>query len=339
MPDLGALVLLLIVGGAVAALVATPFVRRARTARAADGQGREAADGQPARPAAPGPGTDDELEVLVIRHQVALEAVRDVEADWRAGSLDEAAHAEQRELAEQRAATTLADLEAARERAKERPEAAAPGKERRPLSGRGVALVALTIAAAAVIGFVVPPPFGLANPVRTNQALAAQLQKEQQRQATIQQLLTQLSQDPTNADALSKLADAYLAGSTADDYARGARTLLALLILKPNDASAYQRLITAYIQTGSWTNAASATDAYAKIAPDSPDIPFFRGLIASEGTNDPAEAARQFSAFLSAAPNDPRASMVCALLSGTASSAAPVPSACTQPSATPTPAP
>ncbi|MGH2402603.1 MAG: hypothetical protein ACRDE6_07805, partial [Candidatus Limnocylindria bacterium] len=52
--------------------------------------------------------TDDELEAAALRHRVALEALRDVETDRRAGSLDDAAYAEQLSQAEARAATTRA---------------------------------------------------------------------------------------------------------------------------------------------------------------------------------------------------------------------------------------
>jgi len=53
----------------------------------------------------------DEQESKVIRHRAALEALRDVEADRRAGSLDDAAYAEQLADVEERAAATRAALE------------------------------------------------------------------------------------------------------------------------------------------------------------------------------------------------------------------------------------
>ncbi len=169
-----------------------------------------------------------------------------------------------------------------------------------------------------------PAPFSLANPTRTNQALADQQAQEAARQATIKQLLDQLTANPKDADALSKLADAYLQGGTADDLNRAGTVLLALISLDPTDASAYQRLITAYVNVGDWTDAAAATDAYAKVAPNSADIPFFRGIIALRGAGDTATATAQFRAFLAAAPDDPRGTMVRALLSE-AESAAPRP--------------
>lgn len=308
MPDPMELLLLALVGGGVAALVATPFVRDRRGV------------------AAPGADlADEDLDVLRIRHRVALEAVRDVEADYRAGSLDEAAHAEQREAAERRAAETLAALEAAEARPST-PGSTSETPDGSPLPRRWVGIAAIFVAVAVAIGFVVPAPFSLANPTQTNEALASQQAQEAARQATIKQLLDQLSANPQNADALSKLADAYLQGSTVDDLSRAGTVLLALIGLEPNDASAYQRLITAYINVGDWTDAASATNAYAKVAPDSADIPFFRGIIALRGLHDTATAAAQFTAFLAAAPDDPRAVMVRALLSE-AESASPSPSA------------
>lgn len=314
MPDLGELLLLVAVGGAVAALVATPFVRARR------GVGSGSAD-----------EASEDLDVLRIRHRVALEAIRDVEADYRAGSLDEAAHAEQRDQAERRAAETLAALEAAESGAPpagETGSASASGGS--PLPPRWVASAAVVVAAAVVIGFVLPAPFSLANPTQTNEALASQQAAEAARQATIKQLLDKLTTNPRDKDSLSKLADAYLQGGTSDDLSRAGTLLLALISLDPTDASAYQRLITAYVNVGDWTDAASATDAYARVAPDSADIPFFRGIIALRGANDRAAAIEQFQAFLAAAPDDPRAVMVRALLSE-AQSAAPVPSASAAP--------
>ena len=311
MPDPTELLLLGGVGAAVAALVATPFVRGHR--------------GVAARP---DPASDD-LETLRIRHRVALEAIRDVEADYRAGSLDDAAHAEQRERGEQRAAETLAALEAAEVGAP--PSAsgvAVPSGS--PLPPRRVGTAAIVIAVAVAIGLVLPAPFSLANPTQTNQALASQQAQEAARQATITQLLDQLTANPRDPDALSKLADAYLQGGSADDLSRAGTILLALISLEPTNASAYQRLITAYINVGDWTDATSATDAYARVVPDSADIPFFRGIIAFRGLNDTAAAVEAFQAFLDAAPEDPRAVMVRALLSEAESAA---------PSASPSPSP
>jgi tetratricopeptide (TPR) repeat protein len=300
------LLLLVLVGGVVAALVATPFVsaRRGGTIPSVD-------------------EASEDLDVLRIRHRVALEAIRDVEADYRAGSLNEAAHAAQREEAERRAAETLAALELAE--AGTQPAPVDHPVASSPLPPRRVGLAAAVLALAVVIGFVLPAPFSLANPTQTNEALASQQAQEAARQATIKQLLDTLTANPRDTDALSRLADAYLQGGTADDLSRAGTILLALISLEPTDASAYQRLITAYVNVGDWTDAASATDAYARVAAASPDIPFFRGIIALRGANDTTTAIREFQAFLAAAPDDPRAVMVRALLSE-AQSAAPSPS-------------
>ncbi|MEP7083033.1 MAG: c-type cytochrome biogenesis protein CcmI, partial [Chloroflexota bacterium] len=53
---------------------------------------------------------DDDHEAAVLRHRVALEALRDVEADRRSGSLDDEAYAEQLAEAEARAAATQVAL-------------------------------------------------------------------------------------------------------------------------------------------------------------------------------------------------------------------------------------
>ena len=87
--------------------------------------------------------------------------------------------------------------------------------------------------------------------------------------------------------------------------------LLALIGLEPDNASAYQRLITAYINAGDWVDARSATDAYADVVgEDDPDVPFFRGLVALRGDGDAAEAVRLFDRFLELAPDDPRTTMI-----------------------------
>ena len=86
MPDLAELALLIGLGVVVAAFVGLPLWRK---------------------PAAAQPMAVDDEE-SVIRHRVAVEALRDVEADRRAGSLDDATYAAQREEAEARAVQTLA---------------------------------------------------------------------------------------------------------------------------------------------------------------------------------------------------------------------------------------
>jgi tetratricopeptide (TPR) repeat protein len=144
-----------------------------------------------------------------------------------------------------------------------------------------------------------------------NQALADAIAQEEARQAEIQALLERISADPSDAEALSALADAYLAGGSAEDRQRGAVALLALIGLEPENASAYRRLITAYIGAGDWTDARAALGAYAGFAaPNDPDVPFFGGLLALRADEDAAEAIRQFDRFLELAPDDPRAPMI-----------------------------
>lgn len=269
MPDLVQLALLLIIGGLAAIVIAAPLVR-----------------GRWSAPA------DEERETLALRHRLAIEALRDVEADHRAGSLDEAGYRAQRAEAEARAAATLDAVES---------QSAESGPPARRLGWRPAALAALVLAAVFVVGFFVPAPIGLANQVVDT------------RQQAIERALDALQQNPRDAQAFSELADAYLAGGTYQDMQRGATVLLALISLEPDNTSAYQRLITTYIRTGSWDDASGATDSLAKLAPTSPDIPFFRGLIA-RGQGDAAQAERQFREFLRMAPDDPRASMIRSLL-------------------------
>jgi tetratricopeptide (TPR) repeat protein len=124
-------------------------------------------------------------------------------------------------------------------------------------------------------------------------------------------MLERIAADPRDTEALSALADAYLAGGTAEDRQRGAVALLALIGLQPENASAYRRLITAYMNAGDWTDARAALDAYAEFAGAAEaDIPFFRGLLALRADEDADEALRQFDRFLELAPDDPRAPMI-----------------------------
>lgn len=280
------LLILLLIGGA-GLFVAWPLLE------AGDAQ----ADGAP------------DHATLLARHRLALEALRDVEADHRAGSLDVDAYAAQRAEAEARAARTLAALESVRPAPTTSRSRPAAGGRRLGL-GMGVALVALLLT-----GFALPAPVGLAERTETDVALAQAMASEQGRQARIDALLQRLGDDPNDADALSQLADAYLAGPSAEDRQRGAVALLALISLEPGNASAYRRLITAYIEAGDWTDAAAATDSLAEVVGDEdPDVPFFRGLVALRGDGDPAAAARHFERFLELAPDDPRAGMVQGLL-------------------------
>jgi tetratricopeptide (TPR) repeat protein len=279
MPDIGQWVLLLVLAGGVAVAVGWPL-RRA------------------APPSIPGVDT----EGAELRHRVALEALHDVEADHGAGSLDEDSYLRQRDEAEERAAATLAEVEAAGGR----------GVEPTPRSGgrRAAAVLASLLAIALLGGFALPAPFGLAERTVVDQALADAQKQEKARLADIQRLLNELAADPRNTTVLSELADAYLAGSTAEDLRRAAVSLQVLISLAPQNRSAYRRLVTAYISAADWADARAASDSYAGFAADDPDIPFFRGLIALRGDRDTAEAIRQFDRFLQLAPDDPRAAMV-----------------------------
>ena len=250
-----------------------------------------------ALPAAP----DDERS---LRHRLAIEALRDLEADRRAGSLDEEGYRAQRAEIEARAAETL-DLG----RPASAPDVAAAWRGRRVAALIGSAVIGLVL-----VGFALPAPVGVAERTVTDQALADALAAEEARQAEIGRLLQQLSVDPDDARSWSALADAYLAGRGTQDRQRAVVVLQTLIGLDPTDASAYRRLITVYADAGSWEDARGALDAYEKVAADDePDIPFFRGLIAFRADGDEAEAIRQFDRFLELAPHDPRAVMVLSL--------------------------
>jgi cytochrome c-type biogenesis protein CcmH/NrfG len=246
-----------------------------------------------------------EAEARALRHRVALEGLLDVEADRRAGSLDDVAYQRERAEAEERAAQTLA-VEGVTVGSAAAPQA--PGTGRRAAGWLGIGL-----AAALLVGFALPAPNGLAERTVINQALADELAREADRQADIQRLLTALAADPQDPRVLSDLADAYLAGSEGEDLQRAAVALQVLLALDPQNRSGYGRLITAYVSAGDWIDAQAATDSYAIIAGAAePDIPFFRGLIAFR-QGDAAAALRHFDEFLALAPDDPRASMISSL--------------------------
>jgi cytochrome c-type biogenesis protein CcmH/NrfG len=276
--------LLLVIGGAVAVAIGWPLLTRTS-------------------PPATTPGDARQDDADTVRHRLALEALRDVEADYRAGSLDPASYEAQRADAEAHAAATLRDLEAS-----DRPPVHPPGAARH---SRLLAAVGGILAAGVLLGFALPPPIGLGERTAINQPLADAIAREEARQAEIQVQLERIAADPSDTEALSALADAYLAGGTAEDRQRGAVALLALIGLDPENASAYRRLITAYISAGDWTDAQAALDAYAGFsAPDEADIPFFRGLLALRADEDAAGALREFDRFLELAPDDPRAAMI-----------------------------
>jgi tetratricopeptide (TPR) repeat protein len=285
---MGELLLLLLLLAAVALAVAWPMLDRGAWEAAA----AEPVDG----------------EERLARHRLALEALRDLEADRRAGSLDDEGYRRQRAEAEALAAATLPGHEAAIPSA-----APTPGPDH--AGGRRLALVlGAVLAALVLIGFALPEPVGIAERTVEDRPLADAIAAEEARQAEIARLQGVIAADPTDARAFSDLADAFLAGSSAEDRARGAAALLVLINLEPENASAYRRLITAYIEAGDWTDARSALDAYRAFSDaDEPDIPFFDGLIALRGDGDEDEAVRHFDRFLELAPHDPRAAMVLSL--------------------------
>ena len=284
MPDWAQWVLLAVIGLATAAGIAWPLLR-----------GRSVAS----------PSLDEtaEAEAHALRHRVALEGLLDVEADRRAGSLDDASYERERAEAEERAAQTLSQA----------PAVAAPSRTVPTHGRRAAAWLGGGLAAALLVGFALPAPAGLAERTVVNQGLKDAIAQEAARQATIQRLLTALGAHPQDAQVLSDLADAYLAGGSADDLQRAAVSLQVLLAVDPQNRSAYQRLITAYISAADLVDAQAATDSYAAIAGSGePDIPFFRGLIAFRH-GDSATAVQEFDRFLALAPHDDRASMVSSL--------------------------
>lgn len=243
-------------------------------------------------------------EAALLRHHVALEALRDVETDHRAGSLDGTAYEQQLAEAEHRAATTRVALEAAARTGEPNASPQASG------SRSGAAVLAAAIALVLLIGSLVPA-LGVANGAVLNEPLAAARRAEEQRQDRLRQLSAAVASDPRDAAALSDLADAYLAGSSQEDLVRAAVSLRLLIDLDPERADAYERIITAYIRADDYANARAALEAYEEIATASEaEVAFFAGLIALRGDDDPATAVAAFDRFLELAPRDDRAAMV-----------------------------
>ncbi|HEY8179034.1 MAG TPA: tetratricopeptide repeat protein [Candidatus Limnocylindria bacterium] len=273
---MGELLLLILVAGAVALAVAWPLLD--------------------AREPTAEPEPDPEREAAMVRHRLALEALRDIEADRRAGSLDDAAYRAQREEAEVHAAGTLRALQAI---APEEEADTATGQQPARARGRSWRLPALVggvVALLLLAAFAAPPPFGIA--------------EKDARLERIRQLTDTVSANPRDVDALAELSDLYLAGGTADDVSRALVSLVLMRDAAPQSRDANQRLVTLLVRTGLWDDAKAATDRYASVVgKDDPDIPFFRGLIA-RGNGDNPEAVRQFDRFLELAPNDPRAQMI-----------------------------
>jgi cytochrome c-type biogenesis protein CcmH/NrfG len=289
MPDGVELLLLVAVAGFCSVLVGLPLLRR----------GASAGDRSV-------PEVGDDLATLTVRHRIALEALRDVEADRRAGSLDDAGYATSLDEAEGHAARTLAALEA--EQRNPVAPTSAPSvhpRARRVAIGAGVALVAILVG-----GWFLPAPWTLANQTVVNEQLAAAQNAEANRQALIHGLLTELSTHPNDAPRLVALGRAYLEGGTDLDRQRAGIVLLEALKVDPASQDAYRLLISAYISAGDYTNAGAATDAFAKVAMNPADVAFFRGLIAYQGSGDRSGAVRWFDQFLQLAPDDPRAAMV-----------------------------
>lgn len=285
MPELGQWLLLAVIGLGVAAAIGWPLLRRGGAV-------------------SPPSASHAEAEGRALRHRVALEGLLDVEADRRAGSLDDASYARERAEAEERAAETLTTAPRATE------VSPSPGRT----NGRRVAAwLGVGLATAVLVGFALPAPSGLGERTVVNQALADERAGEVARQAEIQRLLAAFAADPQDAQVISDLADAYLAGTSAEDLRRAAAALQVLLSLEPRNESAYRRLITAYLSAADFADAQAATDSFATIVgEDRPDIPFFRGLIAFR-SGDNATAVRQFDRFLELAPHDDRAGMISSL--------------------------
>lgn len=244
---------------------------------------------------------DAERDAAAVRHRVALEALRDVEADRRAGSLDERGYAEQVAQAEARAAVTAAELEAA----------PMPATTELPRAGTRAAVAVAAVLGAVLVAGSLLPAAGIANTTDVNEGLAAAEEAEAARDARVEVLLGDLAEDPENPETLSDLADAYLAGSSRDDLARAAAALQVLIALEPGRADAYERVIGAYLRADDFANARRALDSYEDIETADPvETAFFDGLIALRGERDPQRALAAFERFLELAPDDPRAAMI-----------------------------
>lgn len=254
-------------------------------------------------------GRVERLEAALLRHRVALEALRDLDADRRSGAIDEATYAAEVAEAERRAAVTETELETT---GAEAPLSATRGVVDRRAS-RAVAGAAALVGILLVAGSALPVT-GLANPTLVNEQLAAQQRAEEARQERIGELLDAVSANPRDAAALSDLADAYLAGSTSEDLVRAAVALQLLIDAAPERADAYERLIGAYVRAGDYANAGAALASYRELpAASAVEIAFLEGLIALRGEGDTAGALAAFDRFLELAPDDPRAGMIRAL--------------------------
>ena len=244
----------------------------------------------------------DDLGAANLRHRVALEALRDVETDRRAGSLSEAAYAEQQAQAEERAASTRAALD------RYHPDLAPtlPPTTR----GRRAAAVAAGVIGSVLMAGSFIPETGIGNSTSINQVLADAQAAESARQGRIDALRDDLADSP-QPETISDLADEYLAGSTQEDLVRAAVSLQLLIELQPERADAFERIMSAYLRAGDATNARAVHSSYADIETADPiEVAFFDGLIALRGEDDPASAVVAFDRFLELAPDDARAGMI-----------------------------
>ena len=243
----------------------------------------------------------DERRSAEMRHRVALEALRDVEADRRAGSLDDAAYAAASAEAEERAAATREALDRV-------PTAAAASPSRRPSL---VPLAAAAIIGLALVGGSLLPAAGIANRTEINEGLAAAQAAEAARQHRVEELTEAFAANPEDPAVLSDLADAYLGGSSESDLPAAAAALQLLIAIEPERADAYERIVSAYIRANDFGNARAALDSYETITTADPvEVAFLDGLIALRGEGDEDRAASAFDRFLDLAPDDPRAAMI-----------------------------
>lgn len=243
----------------------------------------------------------EDRDALALRHEIAIQTLRDIEADRRAGSLDEAAYRVERALAEEHAVFTRSALDAIRSGVAEPPS----GRDARLI----VAALGVVLGVLLVAGVVLRAPLDLVNATVTNRTLAAQQAQAAARAAQITELRGRLQVDPQDTEALAALAELYLASGTQEDRNTAAPLLLLVVSLEPENTVALGRLATAYLASGQPADASAVVDRLEQIEPASVDIPFFRGLIARQ-RGDVAAAITAFDAFLAAAPDDGRATMI-----------------------------
>ena len=185
---------------------------------------------------------DETRDGAEVRHRVALETLRDVEADRRAGSLDEAAYAEQLAEAEARAAAT-ADCPGGRSAHRSSPGDGSRRPHRRHRDGRVLAVV--------LVGARCCPPAGVANSDRRERGAGCRRGRRGGPPGPDRGRCWpgSWSNARTTPTALSELADAYLAGSTAGGPASSPLRLLQVLIRSsPERADAYERVVGAYLR-------------------------------------------------------------------------------------------